>query len=130
MAYVLYIAVKEGVIQLTDSTDNIPFDRFPHDKIKKAIATDSLKLYSNMIKLFLVRRECDYAIYLAKTQKEVARLHDQIFRERAYNVVDMTHKKDTSIYDEQAKKYKSFREIQKDTVKYPSFVCLIDRKKA
>lgn len=129
MAYSIYLAVQEGVLKLSDGEEKFREVQFPDEKIRAAIESDSLKLYTNMIKLYLVRYENDYAVYLSKSEKEVASYHYKLFGEAAERIVDMTHKKDTEIYDEAVNDYLSFRDIQERTVSFPRFICLLPAKK-
>lgn len=128
MAYSVYIAIREGLLKVTDDEKRIHEIQFPDDKIRVAIQSDILKLYADMVKLYLVKYKGDYAVYLARNTEDVEQLHLALFRETTKRIIDMTHKKDIEIYDQQKKKYMSFRNIQENTAAFPCFVCLMESK--
>lgn len=130
LAYALYIATQQNLINMTDPVDTIDFDKFPHEAIQHALKNDTLGLIANSIKLLLLKRsDGDWAVYLAKSEQEAADLHLKIFGEKPLQVVNNTDKMDSSVWDDERKKYISFREIKKRMAAFPSFLFLMDSKK-
>ena len=130
LAYSLFIAAQKKIIKLSDPVEKIDYDKFPHDHIQLALANDALNLKANSIKLFLVKRlENDYAVYFARNEKEVQDLHYKVFNYIPTNLIDRSTMIDSSIWDDNRKKYISFRQLKKLTQVFPSFLFLMEGKK-
>lgn len=128
LAYSIYTAVRKGIVTLADTEETFYSSDLPFDEIREAIDSDNLMLKRNSIKLFLVRHNLDYAMYLAKDQKEVEVLHYKLFREFPERVVNATHKKHVRLYSELTKKTKSFYDIQEQTASFPCYCGLMESK--
>lgn len=129
LAYSLYIARQKGIVNFSDTVDTINYDEFPHDIIQEAIKNDTLGLIANSIKLFIAKQSVgDWAVYFAKSKKEVCMLHLNLFGEQPLQVIDKSEAMDSSIWDQERKKYISFREIKKQTVVFPRYLFLMNGK--
>lgn len=131
LAYSLFIAAQKGIVKMTDPVETIDYNKLPYEEIYQALANDTLKLQESAIKLFLIKRpsDGDYAVYLAKSQTEAYSLHSHLYGKHSYRVFDRTEMMDSSIYDESRKTYVSYREIKKQILQFPYFVCLLDAKR-
>lgn len=128
LAYCVYTAINKGIVKMTDDEEKFYSSDLPFNEIQQAIDNDSLLLKHNSVKLFTVKYNLDYALYLAKHQKEVEQLHLKLFREVPERIVEATHKKGTSIYDIRTKRNMSFYDIQEQTASFPRFCGLMESK--
>lgn len=128
LAYSVYIAVSKGIVAMMDDESKFYASDLPFDEIQQAIDKDSLLLKQNSIKLFMVRYGNDYALYLARSKQDAEQLHFRLFKEQAERIVEATHKKGTSVYDERTKKTMSFYDMQKQKISLPRFCGLMESK--
>lgn len=128
LAYCVCIAVRNGVVTTDVDEEKLYASELPFDEIQKAFENDSLQLKQNSIKLFMVKYNFDYAIYLAKHQEEVEQLHLKLFKEVSERIIEATHKKGTSIYDEHTKKTMNFYDMQNRTVSFPHFCGVMESR--
>lgn len=128
LAYSVFIAVQKGIVTMDDDEQTFYSSDLPFDEIQVAVDSDSLSLKKNSIKLFMVKYNLDYAMYLSKSQKEVEQMHFKLFKEPPERIVEATHKKHTSLYNERTKKVMNFYDIQEQTTSYPRFCGLIESK--
>lgn len=129
LAYSVFIAIQKNIVTMNDDESKFYTSDLPFDEIQQAVDSDSLLLKQNRVKLFMVKYNFDYAIYLGKSRKEVERLHFKLFKEPAERVVEATHKKGTTLYDERTKKTMSFYDMQKQATSFPCFCGLMESKK-
>lgn len=113
---------------MEDSEEVFFKSKLPFDEIKAAENTDSLLLKKNSVKLFMVKVNQDYAMYLGKAQSEVERLHYKLFKEPAERIINTTNRKHITLYDPDTKKTQSFYDIQERTKIYPCYCGLIESK--
>lgn len=128
LAYSIYTAVRKGIVSLADTEETFYSSDLPFDEIREAMDSDNLMLKRNSIKLFLVKYNLDYAMYLAKDQKEVETMHRKLFRELPERVVNATDKKHIRLYSELTKNIKSFYDIQEQTASFPCYCGLMESK--
>lgn len=128
LAYSVYIAVQKNIVTMNDDESEFYASDLPFEEIQRAIDSDNLLLKQNSVKLFMVKYYLDYAIYLGKSRKEIQQLHFKLFKEPAERIVEASHKKHTSIYDERTKRTWSFYDMQKQATSFPHFCGLMASK--
>lgn len=128
LAYSVYIAVQKNIVTMNDDENKFYASDLPFEEIRQALDSDSLLLEKNSIKLFMVKYYFDYAIYLGKSRKEIEQLHFKLFKEPPELIVEATHKKHTSVYDELTKRTWSFYDMQEPANSFPLFCGLMESK--
>lgn len=121
LAYSVYTAVQKNIVTMNDDESKLYASDLPFEEIRQAIDSDSLLLIQNSVKLFMVKYYFDYAMYLGKSRKEIEQLHIKLFKEPPERVVEATHKKHISIYDELTKRTWSFYDLQEQANSFPLF---------
>lgn len=128
MAYWIYYAWKNGKIALEDPKEKMKKIELPPEEYQEFLdmkRRDVLKM--RPVKLYAIRRNNNlYDFYFAKTARDAADLHFRLFGQQVRKVIDAYDKMmDKEIYNEETKKVKSFREICKETLHFPIYVCTL-----
>lgn len=129
LAYSIYTAIQKNLICMSDDEEQFFSSELPFDEIRQAYDNDTLKLKQNSVKLFFIKYESDYAIYLAKNEQEAQQLHRKLFRVPAAKVIEATHKKFTSVYDDCTKKTLNFYDMQAKTRVFPKLCAVMAAKR-
>ena len=125
LAHTLYYALQKGYVQEDD-----PISKLPTDMDYKAITKmrDDNWLQMCTIKLFTIPLNQDrYAIYLARDEDDVRAKHFKIYGWLAQRVIDASHRMDASLYWNDTGVSKTFREMKREALEFPSYVGEVGR---
>lgn len=128
LAHMIYYAVKTNKINLGDPVDDDFIDQFGEaDRLIIRDMTKSDYLKMRIIKLYVIPLTGNtFAFYLTKDTNNLEKLHAQIFKQKPKKIIDAYRLIDRTLYFPDANTYKSFRDISKETVDFPKFVCTLE----
>ena len=127
-AHYIYFVTRSKKIELTS-----PVDMLYQVQLSDQERTDFYKLYKadtlqmRPIKLFAVQiSQHDFAFYFSATATDVQHLHFRLFNKNPHKVFNAYEKRiDRSLYFFDTKQYKSFRELLKETLEFPKYICTL-----
>lgn len=130
-AHAIYYAIQRQLMKMNDEFSMSAFDALTDNDywiIGDMVKTDYLKM--RIIKLFAVPlNPKEFAFYLAKSHEDIEAIHFRTFKKKPPKIVDAYRMMDHDLYFEDKKKCESFRDIAKQTIEFPSFVCILESRR-
>ena len=125
LAHTLYFALLKGYVQEDDPRSKLPTD-LDYETITKMRDDNLLQMCT--IKLFNIPLgEGRHAIYLARSEDDARAKHFKIYGRLAQRVIDASHRMDGSLYWNDTGVSKTFREMKREALEFPSFVGEVGR---
>ena len=129
MAHLIYFLTLTKRVELNSPSSVIQDIHLQPDEYNRFLQMyQSDVLQMRRIKLFAVQVSIrEFAFYFAKNPAEVQVEHQKIYgnlpkkMSNAYNQMI-----DRSFYFSESKQYKSFRDLLKETVEFPKYVCTLE----
>lgn len=130
LAHTIYYAIQKQLITPNDKFSMDAFDALTDNDywiISDMVKDDYLKM--RIIKLFAVPlNQKEFAFYLSKSHEDIEAIHFKHFKKKLTKLVDAYRMMDHILYFEDKKSYESFRDIAKQTIDFPSFVCVLESR--
>jgi len=129
IAHFIYYTLQKKKVTLEDKIEKlyeIELTPEEYEKFQEIKRRDVLQM--RPIKLYAIQRNGHlYDFYFAKTPEEAAFLHYQLFGEKVRKVIDAYNKMmDMGIYNTETKRTSTFRELMKEYVNFPVYVCTLE----
>lgn len=132
MAHFIYYCISNKKINWEESAEKLFVLELTTEELVEFLEIkrrDTLKM--RPVKLYAIKRNGNlYDFYFAKTPEQAAHLHHQLFGEKVVKVIDAYNKMiDKAIYDPKSKTTRTFREVMRETVKLPRYVCCLEGRR-
>lgn len=129
-AHFIYFAVKNGKVTMEE-----PFEKLVdiHLSVEELNELSAIKaadvLNMRPVKLYAIQKNTTtFVFYFAKNALEVQTLHNQLYVEWEKYIIDAYNQMiDKSIYYPETKVTKTFRQLMKETVEFPRWVCEMEK---
>ncbi|NLY79578.1 MAG: hypothetical protein GX072_06715 [Lysinibacillus sp.] len=128
MAHFIYYCIKNKKVTWQDPADVLFALELTQEELMDFLtmkSRDTLKM--RPVKLYAIKRNNNlYDFYFANTPEQAAKLHNQLFGEQVKKVIDAYNQMiDKAIYNPKTNRTMTFREVMRETLRTPSYVCTL-----